>query len=74
MVYFFQEMCHSREGIDAPKECFNRWLLERKVHERGQDPLLPANCHPELSDAMYREIMNDLPMKLVKPKYTGKDK
>ena len=22
--------------------------------------------------AMYREIMNDIPMKLVRPKYTGK--
>jgi len=64
-------MCHSREGIDAPKESFNRWLLERKTVDGGQDPLLPSQCTPEISESMYREIMNDIPMKLVKPKFTG---
>lgn len=59
-------------AIDAPKECFNRWLLERKVLDQGQDPVLPSNCVPEISVAMYREIMNDIPMKLVKPKFTGR--
>lgn len=67
----FQEMCHSREGIDAPKESFNRWLLERKVIDQGTDPVLPSYCFPEISMSMYREIMNDIPMKLVKPKFTG---
>jgi phosphorylated CTD-interacting factor 1 len=68
----FQEMCHSREGIDAPKDSFNRWLLERKVIDQGKDPMLPSSCFPEISMSMYREIMNDIPMKLVKPKFTGK--
>jgi len=67
----YQEMCHSREGIDAPKDSFNRWLLERRVIDQGKDPLLPSYCFPEISMSMYREIMNDLPMKLVKPKFTG---
>jgi len=67
----YQEMCHSREGIDAPKESFNRWLLERKVIDQGKDALFPSYCFPEVSMAMYREIMNDIPMKLVRPKYTG---
>lgn len=67
----YQEMCHSREGIDAPKESFNRWMLERKTIDQGKDPLFPAYCFPEISMAMYREIMNDIPMKLVRPKYTG---
>jgi len=67
----YQEMCHSREGIDAPKESFNRWLLERKVIDQGTDPLFPSYCFPEISMAMYREIMNDIPMKLVRPKFTG---
>ena len=67
----FQEMCHSREGIDAPKDSFNRWLLERKVIDQGKDPILPSYCIPEISMSMYREIMNDIPMKLVKPKFTG---
>ena len=67
----YQEMCHSREGIDAPKESFNRWLLERKTIDQGTDPLFPSYCFPEISMAMYREIMNDVPMKLVRPKYTG---
>ncbi len=61
-----------REGIDAPKESFNRWLLERKTIDQGTDPLFPSYCFPEISMAMYREIMNDIPIKLVRPKYTGK--
>ena len=39
-------MCHSREGIDAPKDSFNRWLLERRVIDQGKDPLLPSYCFP----------------------------
>ena len=35
------------------------------------DPVLPSKCSPEISMSMYREIMNDIPMKLVKPKFTG---
>ena len=42
----YQEMCHSREGIDAPKDSFNRWLLERRVIDTGKDPLLPSYCFP----------------------------
>ena len=61
-------------GIDCPKESFNRWLLERKVIDQGKDPVLPSYCFPEISMSMYREIMNDIPMKLVKPKFTGKIK
>ena len=57
-------------GIDAPKDSFNRWLLERKTIDRGSDPVLPSDCIPEISMSMYREIMNDVPMKLVKPKFT----
>jgi len=33
------------------------------------DPLLPASCLTELSASMYREIINDIPLRLVKPKY-----
>ncbi|XP_030768325.1 mRNA (2'-O-methyladenosine-N(6)-)-methyltransferase [Sitophilus oryzae] len=67
----YQELCHSRESIDAPKDSFNRWLMERKVIDTGYDPLLPSNCYPEISLSMYREIMNDIPIKLVRPKFTG---
>lgn len=52
-------------------ESFNRWLLERRVIDTGSDPMLPTRCIPEVSQSMYREIMNDIPVKLVKPKYTG---
>ena len=58
-------------GIDAPTESFNRWLLERKVVDMGTAPFLPTACPSEVSPAMYREIMNDIPVKLVKPKYAG---
>ncbi|XP_056641507.1 mRNA (2'-O-methyladenosine-N(6)-)-methyltransferase [Diorhabda carinulata] len=67
----YQEVCHSRESIDAPKDSFNRWLMERKVIDTGYDPLLPSNCYPEISLSMYKEIMNDIPIKLVRPKFTG---
>lgn len=64
-------MCKSRENIEAPKESFNRWLLERKLSDRGSDPLFPTNCTPEVSRSMYNEIMNDIPCKLFRPKFTG---
>ncbi|XP_046676370.1 mRNA (2'-O-methyladenosine-N(6)-)-methyltransferase isoform X1 [Homalodisca vitripennis] len=67
----YQELCHSRESIDAPKDSFNRWLMERKVVDCGTDPLLPSQCFPEISQCMYKEIMNDIPIKLVRPKFTG---
>ncbi|KAJ8964804.1 hypothetical protein NQ314_004611 [Rhamnusium bicolor] len=71
----YQELCHSRESIDAPKDSFNRWLMERKYKDKlifpGHDPLLPSNCYPEISLSMYKEIMNDIPIKLVRPKFTG---
>ncbi|GFR12269.1 mRNA [Trichonephila clavata] len=67
----YQEMCHSREGIDAPKESLNRWFMERKIIDKGCDPLLPSNCYPEISQSMFREIMNDIPIKLVRPKFSG---
>lgn len=34
----YQELCHSRESIDAPKDSFNRWLMERKVADTGIKP------------------------------------
>lgn len=58
-------------AIDAPKDSFNRWMMERKVIDTGTDPLLPGQCQPEISLSMYKEIMNDLPMKLERPKFTG---
>lgn len=58
-------------AIDAPKDSFNRWLMERKVLDTGSDPLLPSHCFPEISMCMYKEIMNDIPLKLVRPKFTG---
>ncbi|KAK7576030.1 hypothetical protein V9T40_012316 [Parthenolecanium corni] len=67
----YQELCHSRENIDAPEDSFDRWLMERKTVDTGSDPLLPSQCYPEISLSMYNEIMNDIPMKLEKPKFTG---
>ena len=67
----YEDLCTRRENIKAPKESFARWLMERKVIDRGCDPLLPSSCQPEISPSMYREIMNDIPIKIVKPKFTG---
>lgn len=71
LIKIYEDTCLRRENIKAPKDSFNRWLMERKVFDRGFDPLLPSNCIPEMSQSMYREIMNDIPIKIVKPKYTG---
>ena len=67
----YMTMCRSRENIDAPKESLNRWLMERKLVDRGSDPLFPTQCVPEISRSMYNEIMNDIPCKLFRPKFTG---
>lgn len=68
----YQELCQNREGIDAPAESFNRWLIERRVVDKGTEPVLPSNCPTSsVSPAMFREIMNDIPVKLVKPKYSS---
>lgn len=68
----YQEMSQARQGIDAPRDSFSRWLMERKVVDHGWDPLLPSQCFPEVSQSMYREIMNDIPIKLERPTFTGK--
>lgn len=71
LIKTYEDLCLRRENIKAPKESFMRWLFERKVSDRGSDPLLPSSCHPDISPSMYREIMNDIPLKIVKPKFTG---
>lgn len=50
-------------GIEPPRESFNRWMLERKVVDKGSDPMLPSNCEPVVSPSMFREIMNDIPIR-----------
>ncbi|XP_072296180.1 mRNA (2'-O-methyladenosine-N(6)-)-methyltransferase [Eucyclogobius newberryi] len=65
----YHELCLQREGIDPPRESFNRWLLERKVIDKGLDPLLPSDCEPVISPSMFREVMNDIPIRLSRIKY-----
>ncbi|XP_013987191.1 mRNA (2'-O-methyladenosine-N(6)-)-methyltransferase isoform X1 [Salmo salar] len=65
----YQELCYQREGIEPPRESFNRWLLERKVLDKGPDPLLPSDCDPIISRSMFREVMNDIPIRLSRIKY-----
>ena len=67
----YDELCHTKEGINAPAESFNRWLLERKLVDEGDDPFLPSNCENPISASLKREVMNDIPIALVKPKYTS---
>uniref|UniRef100_A0A3Q1JUZ8 PCIF1 WW domain-containing protein n=1 Tax=Anabas testudineus TaxID=64144 RepID=A0A3Q1JUZ8_ANATE len=57
------------QSIDPPRESFNRWLLERKVIDKGHDPLLPSDCDPVISPSMFREVMNDIPIRLSRIKY-----
>lgn len=66
----YSDLCLKRENISAPRDSFQRWLMERKLQDQGLDPLLPSKCAVEVSPAMYREIMNDIPIRIVKPKFT----
>ncbi|XP_786170.4 mRNA (2'-O-methyladenosine-N(6)-)-methyltransferase [Strongylocentrotus purpuratus] len=63
----YHELCMAREGIHAPSESFNRWLLERMVVDKGKDPMLPSQCPDPVSSSMMREIMSDIPIKLYRP-------
>lgn len=65
----YLELCQQREGIEPPRDSFNRWLLERKVLDKGKDPFLPSECEPVISPAMFREVMNDIPIRLSRIKY-----
>nr|KAF6472055.1 PDX1 C-terminal inhibiting factor 1 [Molossus molossus] len=65
----YRELCQQREGIEPPRESFNRWMLERKVVDKGSDPMLPSNCEPVVSPSMFREIMNDIPIRLSRIKF-----
>lgn len=60
-IITFCPICHV--GIEPPRESFNRWMLERKVVDKGTDPLLPSDCEPVVSPSMFREIMNDIPIR-----------
>ena len=66
----FSDICHSRGITEVPKEAFNRWLMERKVVDRGTDELLMSNCFPEMSRVLYYEILHNIPIRLSRPKYT----
>lgn len=67
----FYELCHARQGIEPPKDSFTRWIIERKVIDKGCDPFLPSDCIFEMSKSLYNEIMNDIPIKMTKPKFSG---
>jgi phosphorylated CTD-interacting factor 1 len=71
LLQTYENLCQQRESIRAPKGSFNRWLMERKAVDKGLDPIFPSQCTPEVSQSMYREIIQDIPIKLVKPKYTS---
>ncbi|XP_050091266.1 mRNA (2'-O-methyladenosine-N(6)-)-methyltransferase [Anopheles aquasalis] len=67
----YEDLCNKRESIAPPKDSFQRWLMERRIIDQGIDPLLPSQCSPEISPLMYREILRDIPIRIVKPKFTG---
>lgn len=71
LIKTYEDLCQKRESISAPKDSFHRWLMERKITDQnGLDPLLPSMCPVEVSPAMYREIMSDIPIRIVRPKFT----
>jgi hypothetical protein len=50
----FRDLCQQKLGIEDPKECFNRFIMERHIlHPYGQaagaaacDPLIPFSTQP----------------------------
>ncbi|XP_075680046.1 mRNA (2'-O-methyladenosine-N(6)-)-methyltransferase-like [Dermatophagoides pteronyssinus] len=67
----YWELCRARQTIDPPKDSFTKWIIERKIIDKGCDPILPSECINELSNWLYQEIMNDIPIKLIRPKFSG---
>ncbi|XP_071957901.1 mRNA (2'-O-methyladenosine-N(6)-)-methyltransferase-like [Antedon mediterranea] len=65
----YEELCKSREGVDAPAESFNFWLLERIFKDKGHDPMLPSDCDPPVSPILFDEIINEIPIRLVRVRY-----
>ncbi|KAG8007221.1 Phosphorylated CTD-interacting factor 1 [Nibea albiflora] len=63
------ELQRAQLVLIRPGSQFNRWLLERKVIDKGHDPLLPSDCDPVISPSMFREVMNDIPIRLSRIKY-----
>jgi len=50
------------------------WMLEQKIRDlKGIDALFPSCDTAEgiLSFALFKEIMNDVPMKILKPRFPG---
>jgi phosphorylated CTD-interacting factor 1 len=48
--------------------------VERKMHDRkGVDPIFPSCDEADgvVSQVMFKEIMNDIPIKILKPRFTG---
>jgi len=47
--------------------------MDQKIRDAKVDPLFPYCENPEgaISVSMFKEIMNDVPMKVVKPRFTG---
>ena len=47
--------------------------MEQKIKDTKVDPVFPCceNAEGAISASMFREIMNDVPMKVVKPRFTG---
>ncbi|EPT27207.1 phosphorylated CTD-interacting factor 1 [Toxoplasma gondii TgCatPRC2] len=69
--------CGDRSRWFAPRESFNRWLMERRsIVACHADPLIPSPIQPSLSSregdideesecvSITREILDDLPMKI----------
>lgn len=47
--------------------------MEQKIRDSKVDPLFPCceNADGVISASMFKEIMNDVPMKVIKPRFTG---
>lgn len=63
----FHRLCTEDIGIDEPTEALNRWLLDRQLScIEKTDPVL--SCSEKRSVSLYREIMQDLPVKYRLPR------
>uniref|UniRef100_A0A1I8FAH7 PCIF1_WW domain-containing protein n=1 Tax=Macrostomum lignano TaxID=282301 RepID=A0A1I8FAH7_9PLAT len=60
---------HHQQGPSAPKR--PSFGGPQALATKARDPLFPSDCDNELSYALFREIINDLPVRLCRPKLSA---
>ncbi|KAF7491973.1 hypothetical protein SSS_04848 [Sarcoptes scabiei] len=66
----YWELCQTRHKIEPPTNSFTKWLLERKITDKGCDPFFVSDCNQTLSSYLFDDLLKDVPIKMEKPLYS----